>query len=75
MSKESLKNRIVKYLSKRDYFVASGDIQRLAMENGFYSPQNSGRRLRELAEEGFLEVEYRKGHAFYKYRLTSLNSV
>lgn len=64
--KQSLKERIVKYLAKRDYFVASGDIQRLAMENGFYSPQNSGRRLRELCEEGKLLVEYRKGHAYYK---------
>ena len=66
--KESLKNRIYKYLAKRDYFVASGDIQRLAMENGFYSPQNSGRRLRELHEEGLLEVEYRKGHAWYRIK-------
>lgn len=65
--KLSLKNRILKYLQKRDYFVASGDIQRLAMDNGFYSPQNAGRRLRELCEEGILVVEYRKGHAFYKY--------
>jgi len=65
--KESLKNRIVKYLAKRDYFVASGDLQRLAQDNGYYSPQNTGRRLRELAEEGKLKVEYRKGnHAYYK---------
>lgn len=67
MKSESLKNRIVNYLKKRDYFVASGDIQRLAQENGYYSPQNSGRRLRELAEENILKVEYRKGHAFYKF--------
>jgi hypothetical protein len=65
--KKSLRERIINYLRKRDNFVASGDIQRLAMENGFYSPQNSGRRLRELAEEGILEVEYRHGHAWYKY--------
>lgn len=64
--KKSLKERILIYLQKRNYFVASGDIQRLAMDNGFYSPQNSGRRLRELCEEGLLEVEYRKGHAWYK---------
>jgi len=64
--KESLKSRIYKYLQKRDYFVASGDIQRLAQENGYYSPQNSGRRLRELCEEGKIEVEYRKNHAWYR---------
>ncbi len=68
--KQSLRERIIKYLQKRDYFVASGDIQRLAQENGYYSPQNSGRRLRELAEEGILEVDYRKGHAWYRYKLT-----
>ena len=70
MHQVSLKNRIVRYLQKRDNFVASGDIQRLAQENGYYSPQNSGRRLRELAEEGLLQVEYRKGHAFYRYKNT-----
>jgi hypothetical protein len=64
--KQSLRERILVYLRKRDYFVASGDIQRLALENGFYSPQNAGRRLRELAEEGKLEVTYKGGHAFYK---------
>ena len=30
--KKSLRERILLYLHKRDYFVASGDIQRLAME-------------------------------------------
>lgn len=56
-------------MAKRDYFVASGDIQKLAMDNGYYSPQNSGRRLRELAEEGILEVIYKKGHAWYRYKI------
>jgi len=69
MREISLKNRIENYLKKRDYFVASGDIQRLAQENGYYSPQNSGRRLRELHEEGILDVEYRKGHAYYKFKV------
>lgn len=67
MKQESLRNRIIKFLAKRDYFVASGDLQRLAQENGYYSPQNTGRRLRELAEDGTLKVEYRRGHAWYKY--------
>lgn len=66
MSKQSLRDRILKYLQKRDYFVASGDIQRLAQENGYYSPQNSGRRLREMVNEGKLEVIYKKNHAWYK---------
>lgn len=69
MKQESLRVHLIKYLQKRDFFVASGDLQRLAMENGFYSPQNTGRRLRELHEEGLLEVEYKKGHAFYRYKI------
>jgi hypothetical protein len=28
--------------------------------------EHTGRRLRELTEEGILEVQYRKGHAFYR---------
>ena len=66
--KTSLRERIIAYLKKRDYFVASGDIQRLALENGYYSPSNASRRLRELHQEGILEVEYRKSHAFYRFK-------
>lgn len=75
MRQESLRNRIINYLKKRSYFVASGDIQRLALENGYYSPSNASRRLRELAEEGLLEVEYRKGHAYYKYNEENTNKI
>ena len=66
--KTSLKNRITNWLRKKGEWVASGEIQRLVQENGYWSPQNSGRRLRELVVEGILEVEYRKGHAFYRYK-------
>ena len=66
--KTSLKNRITNWLKKKEVWVASGEIQRLAQENGYWSPQNSGRRLRELVVEGRLEVEYRKGHAWYRYK-------
>lgn len=66
--KESLKDRLLRYLSKQPGFVASGDLQRLVAVHTTYTPRTTVRRLEELAEEGLLEVEYRKGHAFYKYR-------
>lgn len=74
----SLSDRIVKHLQGKD-FICGGEIQKLAAEIGF-EPQNAGRRLRELAHEGILEVEYRKGKnkvkvAWYRYKtLESYNS-
>lgn len=66
--KLSLSKKIENYLRRKECWVASGEIQRIAMENGYYSPQNTGRRLRELHEEGILEVEYReKNHAWYRF--------
>lgn len=67
MKKPTLKERILKYLKKQGGFVASGEIQRLAMNAG-YTPQNAGRRCREAVEDGLLEVDYReRNHAYYKY--------
>jgi len=54
--------------------VASGELQRLAMEKGFYSPQNAGRRLRELECDNLLDVEYRHGHAWYRAKV-KLNKI
>jgi DNA-binding transcriptional ArsR family regulator len=34
-----------------------------------YTPQNVGRRLRELENEGVVEVRYEKNHAYYRYRM------
>ena len=33
-----------------------------------YTPSGVSRRLRELENEGVLEVQYRKGHAYYRVR-------
>lgn len=67
MKKKTLRQRIINYLQKQGTFVASGEIQRLAMNAG-YTAQNAGRRCREAVEDGILEVEYReKNHAYYKY--------
>ena len=65
-SELSLKERLYRYLLKQHGFVASGDLQRIVAERTTYSPQNVGRRLRELVESGDLVVKYIKGHAWYK---------
>lgn len=70
MSRQSLKDRLASYL-KRNYsqaFIASGELQRIVAEKTKYTPQNVGRRLRELENEGVVEVRYEKNHAFYRYK-------
>lgn len=63
----TLKERLLRYLQKHQgVYIASGELQRLTVEKTSYTAQNAGRRLRELAEDGLIEVEYRKGHAFYR---------
>lgn len=67
--KQSLKDRLLAYLRRiSPGWTASGDLQRLVATETTYSPQNTGRRLRELVNEGEIEVEYRKGHAHYRAR-------
>ena len=63
--KQSLRDRLLKYLKKQHGWVASGDLQRLVVQHTDYTPRTAVRRLEELAEEGELLVQYRKGHAFY----------
>lgn len=65
-SKLSLKERLLKYLRGQKGFVASGELQRLVVKHTTYTPRTTCRRLEELAADGLLEVEYRKGHAYYK---------
>lgn len=63
----SLKDRLVRYmLNHHTEWIASGDLQRIVVKETDYTPRTAVRRLEELAEEGKLQVEYRKGHAFYK---------
>ena len=47
-------------------WISSGDIQRIASQTTNYTPSNVSRRLRELENEGVLEVQYRKNHAWYR---------
>lgn len=68
----SLSERILRFLKKTPDFICGGEIQVLAVRAG-YEGSNAARRLRELASEGLLEVEHRKGNngqdvSWYKYK-------
>jgi DNA-binding transcriptional ArsR family regulator len=72
MSRLTLKNRLATFLRKHysQQFIASGELQRIVAERTKYTPQNVGRRLRELENEGVVEVRYEKNHAFYRFKTT-----
>jgi len=72
----TLKERLLRYLQARPgVHVSSGELQRLTVEKTTYTAQNAGRRLRELAEDGVISVDYRKGHAFYSYSAPATKQV
>lgn len=67
----SLVDRLENFLRAKADFVCGGELQKLAALKG-YKPQNAGRRLREMVNDGILQVEYRKGQnkipvAWYRY--------
>lgn len=65
--KLSLKDRLVVYMGKRhSEWVSSGFLQRIVAQSTSYTPQNVGRRLRELQNDSVLEVKYVRGHAWYR---------
>lgn len=71
MKKLTLVDRIERYMNRKGEWICGGEIQKLAASIGF-EPQNAGRRLRELVNDGILQVEYRKGQnkvlvAWYRY--------
>ncbi len=45
-----------------------GQLCDLARDKTGTTGEHTGRRLRELTEEGILEVQYRRGHAFYRLK-------
>jgi DNA-binding transcriptional ArsR family regulator len=70
MTRLSLKARLANYFrNNHSMWISSGDLQRIVMQTTSYTAQNVGRRLRELENEGVLEVEYRKNHAYYRARI------
>jgi hypothetical protein len=68
MTELSLKQRLAKWFVNNPGWHASGDVQRMVMAKTSYAPANVSRRLRELENEGELEVRYEKNHAHYRHR-------
>lgn len=67
MGKLTLRERLVRYLTKHGGWVASGELQRIVSEHTTYTPQTTGRELRLLHEANTLEVKYgEKNHAYYR---------
>lgn len=52
--KNSLKNRALTYIRKQGGWINAGELERLALENG-YKASNVSRRLRELYQDDLLE--------------------
>ena len=68
-TKQSLKDRLLAYMQRHHTeWIASGHLERLVKEHTTYSAANATRRLRELENEGHLEVKIVKGHAHYKFK-------
>lgn len=69
-SKLGLKERILKYFKGRpELWIASGEIQRLVVAHTQDTPRSAVRRMQELAEEGKLRRELRRGHSFYRFNM------
>lgn len=60
MKQESLQNRILKYLSHKRDWINGGEIERLAMNNG-YKGSTAARALWYLVEKELVVSETRKG--------------
>lgn len=64
----TLRDRLIRWFQSRPTEVwPKGEMERMVASRTTYTPDNCGRRLRELAEEGILKVEMRKGHAHYSW--------
>jgi DNA-binding transcriptional ArsR family regulator len=64
----TLKERIERYMRAHHGWIAKGELLRIASAKTDYTADNTGRRLRELENEGILEVRYVKNHAHYRIK-------
>jgi hypothetical protein len=71
MARLTLKERLERYFREHLGWVSKGEIRRLVAEHTKHTPENAGRRLRELEEGSAIEVTYRRGHAFYQAKLSA----
>ncbi len=73
MTDLSLKDRLLRFMTHNPVFIAKGKLQRIVADKTSYTPENVGRRMRELENEGLVEVEYRKGHAWYRAKVNEMH--
>jgi hypothetical protein len=70
----TIKEQLARHLQHGHGRIASGDLQRMNWRDSrqkLATPSNISRRLRELEVSGKLEVQYRKGYAFYRAKQTA----
>jgi hypothetical protein len=64
----TLKERLERYLRNQHGWIAKGQIEKLVVEKTKYTADNAGRRLRELENEGVLDVQQRRNHSWYRIK-------
>jgi hypothetical protein len=65
----TIREKLAKHLREGHSWLASRDLQRMDWRDchgALATPSNISRRLREFAANGILEVQIRKGHAWYR---------
>jgi hypothetical protein len=62
------RQRCVDYLKRhQNEWIASGEMQRLAVQHSTFTGSTVARELRRIAEEGEVEVKLINNHAHYRY--------
>jgi DNA-binding transcriptional ArsR family regulator len=64
----TLTERLARYMRNHHGWIAKAQLQDLVRKKTNYTAENVGRRLRELENDGVLEVSYRGRHAFYRLK-------
>jgi hypothetical protein len=67
----SISDQLAKFMRDGHRWVASGDLQRMDWRDkkgNLATPSNISRRLTELAADGVLEVQIRRGHTHYRLK-------
>jgi hypothetical protein len=62
----TFKERLARYMRNNHGWIAKGQLEDFVRAKTSYAVENTGRRSRELEIDGVLEVQIRKGHAYYR---------
>lgn len=63
----SLKSRLERFLKRKQDWFPKGTLCDIARTEVGATGEHTGRRLRELQNEGIVEVKYEHNHAYYRY--------